>query len=322
MRLRYAGTALMFLILSGCQFAGSSLFPLRLAYIEKIVDVESHLQGPIDDITMSVLFNAQREFLFVLDQPPAENRLLIFDENLELLFSGTASAQGVAGEFGRLMMLAADFDFVVGNVSIAPGGAFGPAPPGPFLAADSRFGFSNFLDTNWIIDVTNDGVNFRLSIMEYDTGWLPGPTGQYDIYPYDSGTTVSVEDALYLDDTDEIIVVLHFDPGDAIFLFSFDGADFPDSLTVTTNLIQDGIYVQPLPESVENVMRDSVSFTVDGIVYYDQREKRLKRIIGDESNLRIETERGKLSFAFSLLGDTYYYVDPARGELYKMGTWW
>ncbi len=324
MKLRYAVAALTFVILSGCRFAGTSLFPLRLSYIERIVDVESQLQGPIDDITMGVLFDTEREYLFVLDRPPSvENRLLMFDDDLKLRFSGTASEQGVAGEFGSLMMLAAGFDMIIGNVSIAPDGSFGTPAPGTLVPGDSRHGFSNFADTNWIIDVSDDGAHFWLEIEEYDDAWAPGATGDYRILPWDPNTTIEIEDALYIDDTDEIIVAIHFSPSDEIVLFSFDGAIFPDSLdTPATSWIEEDLYVTPLPEGVEDVARGSVSFTTDGVVYYDREERRLERLYEDGPNLPLDTESGDPSFAFSLFGEEYYYVDPGRGELYKMKTWW
>ncbi len=311
------------LCVSGCQFAANSLFPLRLAYIEDVIEIDQYLEGPTEGLEMEVLYNGQEEYLFVLDEPSfSERRLVVFDRDLKPVYSGAASEEGVGGEYGRLMMVAADLSFVVGNVTITPDYTF--APTGPLPAGDSRVGFSNYTDTNWVLKTMNDGVHFRLRIEEYDASW-GGPVHDeaYPVYPYDPDLSLSVENALYLGDDEDIVVVLHLEPLKQIFLLIFDRANFPDTLDVpATSWIEEGTYVAPLPREVEDVARGSVSFTADGLVYYDREERRLKRVFEGGANLPLDTESGEPSFAFSLLGEEYYYVDPGRGELYKMKTWW
>jgi hypothetical protein len=310
--------------LLGCRFAATSLFPLRLAYVEKVIGIDQYLEGSAEGVEMNVLFNGQEEYLFVLDeQAVPERRLVVFDKDLERVYSGAASEEVVGGEFGRLMTVAADLSFVVGNVAIAPDYTFAPA--GDLLLADSRVGLSNYSDTNWTLEITNDGSYFQLRISEYDGTWTStGSAEEYPVHPYSADLNLSVENALYLGDSQEIAVVLHLEPENRIFFLLFDEGSFPDSLTppTTTSWIEEGLYVAPLPQGVEDVARGSVAFTADGIVYYDRDERRLKRIFEGASNLPLDTESGDPSFAFSLFGEEFYYIDPGRGELYKMKTWW
>lgn len=309
--------------LLGCQFAATSLFPLRLAYVEKVIGIDQYLEGSAESVKMSVLFNGQEEYLFVLDKPASsERRLIVFDGDLKPVYSGAASEEGVGGEFGPLMMVAADLSFVVGNVAITPDYSFAPA--GALPVADDRVGFSNYEDTNWVLDVTNDGSYFRLEISEYDVSWTAtGLPDAYRVYPYSPELELTVENALFLGDSQDIAVVLHLRPSNQIFLLLLDGGHFPDTLSPpATSWIEEGAYVQPLPQGVRDVLAGSAFFTAEGVVYYDVREKRLQRIFGGASNLPLDTESGKPSFAFSLFGEEFYYVDPGRGELYKMKTWW
>lgn len=311
------------LSLVGCQFAGNSLFPLRLAYVEDVVGIDAYLAGSSEGVEMEVLFNGQAEYLFVLDEPPlSERRLIVFDEDLKPVYTGAASEEGVGGEFGRLMMVAADLSFIVGNVAITPDYTFAPA--GSLSLADSRVGFSNYSDRNWVLEITNDGSYFRLVISEYDTTWAStGSPEEYSLYPYDADLHLSVETALYLGDSQEIAVILHLEPENKIFFLLFDAGSFPHTLSVpTSSWIQEGLYLAPLPPGVEDVAKGSVSFTAEGVVYYDRKEERLERIFEGGVGLSLETESGEPSFAFPLFGGEFYYLDPGRGELYKMKTWW
>ena len=119
------------LLLTGCGLLSASLFPAYLSLAVDAVSVAEFIGDPLTTETnLSVLNNGAGDMLFLVVRRPGqpETLVLIAGEPLEVLGSVTQDELNLVtgllppdqGYFGRLRMVDASLNFVVGNFMFSP----------------------------------------------------------------------------------------------------------------------------------------------------------------------------------------------------------
>jgi hypothetical protein len=354
-------TLLATLLSNGCRIISASFFPDYLSLVVESIDLDSGgLKGLISDpeeteTDLSVLNNGfTGDLLFLVVRKPGEpEQLVVFatDPLTPLTEPPTTrgkleAAAGLLpgeGQFGRLRMVDADGNYVIGNFVF-------PSSFSPVLEIYNRLNLSPFNsdDVGFAIKPGNpagwDAGNYVLRSNPNMGDWYldlayftPGVTGfttwdgaiddqMVNAHKLTTASTsdLRVEGAYYSAEADAVFLAMRrFKQIRVVFLESGVAPPPPPGDHFFTAPFLSDILDYPYFE-IDNVAEGAFHLTADGVVIRteDGVWERYRDQTGLTDSLRAPHDTGWFDDAFSPGGDYYYLVDEQARRLYKMRTWW
>jgi len=305
-------------LLASCGFFLASPFPQHLAQVTNLRSMSEELSDTDSgQVTMKVMNNGTREFLFLQYRPYLGNsKLLVLDAQLRIVSRYEDDRSDPYDRLGDLQLVTPTGIFVAGTILIdAAGQVVGPTtglPGYEYYLGFYTGGDFRLFDQSLRLNSDHTQMDLSFSSATTITGvQLSSPVASYHLI------------RLYQDVAADTVAFYFLEE----LSWRTEGVRFQASTFAANHNVYNPFFANPTHFTIDNVDPEHVHYTRDGTVIRSSAEggdRRRLKLIGFDGAVKAEFPdyEHRTIDAFAAEGDHYYFLDLEERMLYRANTWW